>query len=53
MLTLCLIAPKQETIPAMELYYLTDAPSEDAPDTPSRKRKAAVENSRLKKTRLN
>ncbi|KAM9337511.1 DNA topoisomerase 2-binding protein 1 [Symphorus nematophorus] len=43
----------QEPTPPIELYYLTEAPSEEAPGTPSRKRKAATENSRLKKTRLN
>lgn len=36
----------------MELYYLTENKSEDHLDTPSRKRKAAADNSRLKKTRL-
>uniref|UniRef100_A0A8C2XH35 DNA topoisomerase II binding protein 1 n=1 Tax=Cyclopterus lumpus TaxID=8103 RepID=A0A8C2XH35_CYCLU len=36
-----------------ELYHLTEAPSEEAPGTPSRKRKGAADNSRLKKTRLN
>ncbi|CAK6967478.1 DNA topoisomerase 2-binding protein 1 [Scomber scombrus] len=43
----------QEPIPPLEPYYLTEAPSEEAPNTPSRKRKAAAESSRLKKTRLN
>ncbi|XP_061569064.1 DNA topoisomerase 2-binding protein 1 [Cololabis saira] len=43
----------QEPIPPMELYYLTAAPAEDAPGTPSRKRKAAAEKSGLKKSRLN
>lgn len=42
----------QEPTPPIELYYLTDAPSEETPGTPSRKRKAATDNSRLKKTRL-
>ncbi|XP_049913145.1 DNA topoisomerase 2-binding protein 1 [Epinephelus moara] len=42
----------QEPTPPIELYYLTEAPSEETPDTPSRKRKAAADNSRLKKTRL-
>lgn len=42
----------QEPTPPIELYYLTEAPSEETPDTPSRKRKAAPDNSRLKKTRL-
>ncbi|KAM7369735.1 hypothetical protein PAMP_011036 [Pampus punctatissimus] len=43
----------QEPVPDIELYYLTGAPSEKAPSTPSRKRKAAADTSRLKKTRLN
>ncbi|XP_035853936.1 DNA topoisomerase 2-binding protein 1 isoform X2 [Sander lucioperca] len=43
----------QEPIPPIELYYLTEASSEEAPGTPSRKRKASADNSRLKKTRLN
>lgn len=43
----------QEPIPPIELYYLTEAPSEETPSTPSRKRKAAADTSRLKKTRLN
>ncbi|XP_044031871.1 DNA topoisomerase 2-binding protein 1 [Siniperca chuatsi] len=43
----------QEPTPPVEIYYLTEAPSEEAPGTPSRKRKAATDNSRLKKTRLN
>ncbi|XP_054479173.1 DNA topoisomerase 2-binding protein 1 [Anoplopoma fimbria] len=43
----------QEPIPPMELYHLTEAASEEAPGTPSRKRKAAADNSKLKKTRLN
>ncbi|XP_037612697.1 DNA topoisomerase 2-binding protein 1 isoform X1 [Sebastes umbrosus] len=43
----------QEPTPPIELYYLAEAPSEEAPGTPSRKRKAAAETSRLKKTRLN
>lgn len=37
----------------MELYYLTEGPSEETPGTLSRKRKAAADNSSLKKTRLN
>lgn len=45
--------PLQEPTPPIELYYLTVAASEEPPGTPSRKRKAAVDNSRLKKTRLN
>ncbi|XP_074549770.1 DNA topoisomerase 2-binding protein 1 [Halichoeres trimaculatus] len=43
----------QEPTPAIELYILHEAPSEETPDTPTRKRKAAADNSRLKKTRLN
>ncbi|XP_075936605.1 DNA topoisomerase 2-binding protein 1 isoform X1 [Anarhichas minor] len=43
----------QEPNPPIELYHLTEAASEEAPGTPSRKRKAAADNSRLKKTRLN
>ncbi|XP_038586755.1 DNA topoisomerase 2-binding protein 1 [Micropterus salmoides] len=43
----------QEPTPPIELYCLTEAPSEEAPGTPSRKRKAATDNSSLKKTRLN
>ncbi|XP_040922255.1 DNA topoisomerase 2-binding protein 1 [Toxotes jaculatrix] len=43
----------QEPTPSIELYYLTEAPSEEAPGTPSRKRKAATDTSRLKKSRLN
>ncbi|TNN60542.1 DNA topoisomerase 2-binding protein 1-A [Liparis tanakae] len=43
----------QEPTPPVELYHLAEAPSEDGPGTPSRKRKAAADNSRLKKTRLN
>uniref|UniRef100_A0A8C4H284 DNA topoisomerase II binding protein 1 n=1 Tax=Dicentrarchus labrax TaxID=13489 RepID=A0A8C4H284_DICLA len=43
----------QEPTPPVELYHLPKAPSEEAPGTPSRKRKAAEDNSRLKKTRLN
>ncbi|XP_068566212.1 DNA topoisomerase 2-binding protein 1 [Cebidichthys violaceus] len=43
----------QEPTPPIELYHLTEAASEEAPGTPSRKRKAAADNSRLKKTRLN
>ncbi|XP_073344915.1 DNA topoisomerase 2-binding protein 1 isoform X2 [Pagrus major] len=43
----------QEPTPPIELYYLSEAASEEPPGTPSRKRKAAVDNSRLKKTRLN
>ncbi|XP_059182443.1 DNA topoisomerase 2-binding protein 1 [Centropristis striata] len=39
----------QEPAPPIELYYL----SEETPGTPSRKRKASAETSRLKKTRLN
>ncbi|CAJ1082591.1 DNA topoisomerase 2-binding protein 1 [Xyrichtys novacula] len=43
----------QEPTPPIELYHLTEAPAEETPDTPSRKRKSAAGNSRLKKTRLN
>ncbi|XP_070842660.1 DNA topoisomerase 2-binding protein 1 [Chaetodon trifascialis] len=43
----------QEPTPPIELYYLSEAPSEETPGTPSRKRKAAADNSRLKKSRLN
>ncbi|KAM6908167.1 DNA topoisomerase 2-binding protein 1 isoform 2-T2 [Lycodopsis pacificus] len=43
----------QEPTPPIELYHLTEAASEEAPGTPSRKRKAAADNSKLKKTRLN
>ncbi|XP_037312426.2 DNA topoisomerase 2-binding protein 1 [Pungitius pungitius] len=42
----------QDPTPSMEMYHLTEAPSEEAPGTPSRKRKASTDNSRLKKTRL-
>lgn len=45
--------PLQEPTPPIELYYLTVAATEEPPGTPSRKRKAVVDNSRLKKTRLN
>ncbi|XP_041824851.1 DNA topoisomerase 2-binding protein 1 [Melanotaenia boesemani] len=43
----------QEPTPPIEMYYLTAASSEEAPGTPSRKRKAAADTSRLKKSRLN
>uniref|UniRef100_A0A3Q4H2J5 DNA topoisomerase II binding protein 1 n=1 Tax=Neolamprologus brichardi TaxID=32507 RepID=A0A3Q4H2J5_NEOBR len=43
----------QEPTPPIELYHLTEAPSEEAPGTPSRKRKAAAETPRLKKSRVN
>ncbi|KAM9826812.1 DNA topoisomerase 2-binding protein 1 [Neosynchiropus ocellatus] len=43
----------QEPTPQVELYHLTVSPSDDAPNTPSRKRKAADETSSLKKSRLN
>uniref|UniRef100_A0A7N6BGM3 BRCT domain-containing protein n=1 Tax=Anabas testudineus TaxID=64144 RepID=A0A7N6BGM3_ANATE len=43
----------QEPTPPIELYFLTEAPSEETPGTPSRKRKAAADTSRLKKSRLN
>uniref|UniRef100_A0A665TAW0 BRCT domain-containing protein n=2 Tax=Echeneis naucrates TaxID=173247 RepID=A0A665TAW0_ECHNA len=42
----------QEPIPPIELYYLSEAPPEETLGTPSRKRKAAAETSRLKKSRL-
>lgn len=42
----------QEPIPPIELYFLTENKSEDPLDTPSRKRKAAADNTRLKKSRL-
>ncbi|KAM4544166.1 DNA topoisomerase 2-binding protein 1 isoform 1-T2 [Fundulus diaphanus] len=43
----------QEPTPPIKLYCLTAAPPEEAPGTPSRKRKAAEDTSRLKKSRLN
>ncbi|KAM4718821.1 DNA topoisomerase 2-binding protein 1 isoform 2-T2 [Anableps anableps] len=43
----------QEPTPPIELYCLTAAPPEEALGTPSRKRKAAADTSRLKKSRLN
>ncbi|XP_072234547.1 DNA topoisomerase 2-binding protein 1 [Leuresthes tenuis] len=43
----------QEPTPPIELYHLPAAPSEEDPGTPSRKRKAAADTSRLKKSRLN
>ncbi|XP_047424064.1 DNA topoisomerase 2-binding protein 1 [Mugil cephalus] len=43
----------QEPAPSIELYQLTEAPSEEAPGTPSRKRKAPADASKLKKSRLN
>lgn len=52
MLNVCFILLQQDPTPPMELYHLTEAPSEEAPGTPSRKRKASADNSRLKKTRL-
>ncbi|XP_071340915.1 DNA topoisomerase 2-binding protein 1 [Trachinotus anak] len=42
----------QEPTPPIELYYLSEAPPEENPSTPSRKRKAAADTSRLKKSRL-
>ncbi|XP_056220906.1 DNA topoisomerase 2-binding protein 1 [Seriola aureovittata] len=42
----------QEPTPPIELYYLSEAPPEETPGTPSRKRKAAADASRLKKSRL-
>ncbi|CAN9506419.1 unnamed protein product [Ophioblennius macclurei] len=43
----------EEPTPPIELYYVTGAPREEAPDTPSRKRKAGPDSSKLKKSRLN
>lgn len=43
----------QDPAPPIELYYLTDAPTEETPSTPSRKRKMAAEHSKLKKSRVN
>uniref|UniRef100_A0A3B5LZJ7 DNA topoisomerase II binding protein 1 n=1 Tax=Xiphophorus couchianus TaxID=32473 RepID=A0A3B5LZJ7_9TELE len=43
----------QEPTPPVELYCLTAAPPEEDPCTPSRKRKAAADPSKLKKSRLN
>lgn len=43
----------QEPTPSIQLYYLTEAPSEETPNTPSRKRKAETENPKLKKSRRN
>ncbi|XP_068200123.1 DNA topoisomerase 2-binding protein 1 [Antennarius striatus] len=47
----------QDPTPPIELYWLTQAPtkgaSEDTPGAASRKRKAAADSSRLKKSRLN
>ncbi|KAF3836309.1 hypothetical protein F7725_028867 [Dissostichus mawsoni] len=43
----------QEPIPPIELYFLTEASTEETPGTPLRKRKAAADNTKLKKTRLN
>ncbi|XP_071381939.1 DNA topoisomerase 2-binding protein 1 [Centroberyx affinis] len=42
----------QEPTPPIELYYLTEAASEENQGTPSRKRKAAADTSKLKKSRL-
>ncbi|XP_068604125.1 DNA topoisomerase 2-binding protein 1 [Brachionichthys hirsutus] len=43
----------QEPAPPMELYYLTQPPSGETPGAASRKRKATVERSSKKKSRLN
>ncbi|XP_029978784.1 DNA topoisomerase 2-binding protein 1 isoform X2 [Sphaeramia orbicularis] len=44
----------QDPAPPIELYLLTEAPPcDETPGTPTRKRKLATENSRLKKSRLN
>uniref|UniRef100_A0A3P9NDX8 DNA topoisomerase II binding protein 1 n=1 Tax=Poecilia reticulata TaxID=8081 RepID=A0A3P9NDX8_POERE len=43
----------QEPTPPIELYCLTAAPPEEDPFTPSRKRKAAADPTKLKKSRLN
>lgn len=43
----------QNPAPPIELYFLTDTPNEEAPCTPSRKRKMDTEHSKLKKSRLN
>uniref|UniRef100_UPI0037E893DB DNA topoisomerase 2-binding protein 1 n=1 Tax=Semicossyphus pulcher TaxID=241346 RepID=UPI0037E893DB len=43
----------QEPTPPIELYHLTAPSPDETPGTPSRKRKAAADNSRLTKTRLN
>uniref|UniRef100_A0A667ZXH6 DNA topoisomerase II binding protein 1 n=1 Tax=Myripristis murdjan TaxID=586833 RepID=A0A667ZXH6_9TELE len=42
----------EEPTPPIKLYYLTETASEENPGTPSRKRKAAADTSKLKKTRL-
>ncbi|KAI4806983.1 hypothetical protein KUCAC02_017769, partial [Chaenocephalus aceratus] len=39
----------QEPTPPIELYFLTEASTEETPSTPSRKRKAAADNAKLKK----
>uniref|UniRef100_A0A8C5I3M2 BRCT domain-containing protein n=1 Tax=Gouania willdenowi TaxID=441366 RepID=A0A8C5I3M2_GOUWI len=43
----------QDPTPPIDLYLLTEAPSVDAPGTPSRKRKGGADSSNLKKSRLN
>ncbi|TNM96509.1 hypothetical protein fugu_016170 [Takifugu bimaculatus] len=43
----------QEPTPSIQLYYLSEAPSEENPNTPSRKRKAETDDAKLKKTRRN
>ncbi|XP_041670231.1 DNA topoisomerase 2-binding protein 1 [Cheilinus undulatus] len=43
----------QDPTPPIALYLLAEAPSDEPPGTPLRKRKAAADNSRVKKTRLN
>ncbi|XP_026148420.1 DNA topoisomerase 2-binding protein 1 isoform X2 [Mastacembelus armatus] len=43
----------QDPPPPIELYYFTEGPSEDTAGTLSRKRKAAADASRLKRSRLN
>ncbi|XP_029001547.1 DNA topoisomerase 2-binding protein 1 isoform X2 [Betta splendens] len=43
----------QDPTPPVDLYLLSEAPAGETPGTPSRKRKAAADASRLKKSRLN
>lgn len=50
---LCVCSSVQEPTPSIQLYYLTEAPSAETPNTPSRKRKGEMENSKLKKSRRN
>lgn len=50
---LCVCSSVQEPTPSIQLYYLTEAPSAETPNTPSRKRKGEMENSKLKKSRQN